>query len=97
MKIYKYVGADKDKNEFKNFMKEFFAKIKYKCKIIYNNKIITLQSLFKIPEYIIDLSKFKLIFYNDIYDINEIILEILLNEHIDPKYTGFKRIKIKKI
>ena len=66
MKIYKYVVADKDKYKFKNFRKEFDAKNKYKCKIIYNNKIISLQSLFKIPENIIDLSKFKLVFYNDI-------------------------------
>ena len=67
MKIYKYVGVDEDKNKFKNFLIEFVAKNKYKCKIIYNNKIISLQSLFKIPENIIDLSKFKLVIYNDIF------------------------------
>ena len=39
MKIYKFIGEDKDKNDFKkNFMKEFVAKDK--CKIIYKNKII---------------------------------------------------------
>ena len=45
MKIYKFIGEDKDKNDFKNFMKEFVAK--NKCKIIYKNKIIPLQSLLK--------------------------------------------------
>ena len=41
MKIYKFIGEDKDKNDFTNFMKEFVAK--NKCKIIYKNKIFFLK------------------------------------------------------
>ena len=96
MKIYKFIGEDKDKIDFKkNFMKEFVAK--NKCKIIYKNKIIPLQSLLKIPENIIDISKIKLILYNYIYNINEIFLETISIGQIDPKNYKFERIKNKKI
>ena len=64
-------------------MTEFVAR--NKCKIIYKNKIIPLQSLLKIPENIIDISKIKLILYNYIYNINEILLETIYIVHIDPK------------
>ena len=94
MKIYKFIGEDKDKNDFKNFMKEFVAK--NKCKIIYKNKIIPLQSLLKIPENIIDISKIKLILYNYIYNINEIFLETISIGQIDQKNYKFERIKNKK-
>ena len=94
MKIYKFIGEDKDKNDFKkNFMKEFVAK--NKCKIIYKNKIIPLQSLLKIPENIIDISKIKLILYNYIYNINEIFLETTIAQ-IDQKNYKIERIKNKK-
>ena len=78
---------------FKNFFANFAKKYKYKYKIIYKNKIIPLQSIL-IPTNIIDISKFKLIIFNNISNFSEIYYELPLFSNI--YYPIFKSIKIKK-
>ena len=52
---------------------DFVEKNKYKYKIIYKNKIYSLQSIFNIIGIQVETAKFKLLCYNHTLDNNEIL------------------------
>ena len=100
MKIYKliflseeddyYNYVDKAKNEdFEKYLKYFVKMNKHKYKIIYNNKMYPLQSIFQIKENKIGKLRIKLICYNHIKNIPPIFTHL-------PKYYGYKIEKFKK-
>ena len=73
MKIYKFIYSNINKTRFKITKQNFLKKNKYKYKIIYKNKIYSLQGKFEIIKNDDEKIKFKLICYNKIPEINNII------------------------
>ena len=93
MKIYKIIYTNDNKTKFKITEPNFVEKNIHKYRIVYKNKIYSLQSIFNIIKNNGKKIKFKLICYNKIQDIN-IILKYKPNFKHFFEVKKFKKLMI---